>query len=53
VDDVEYELESDGTPIHEFSLEARSGGPAMRVEVDAVTGRIMEVPKEDYEITTQ
>jgi uncharacterized membrane protein YkoI len=53
VDDVEYELESDGSPIYEFSIEARSGAPGMRVEVDAVSGRIMEVRKEGYEVTTE
>jgi hypothetical protein len=53
VDDVEYELESDGTRSTSSPSSRAPGGPGVRVEVDAVTGRSTEVRKEGYEGTTQ
>lgn len=46
---VEYELESDGTPVYEFDIELVDGTD-LRVEVDAVTGALRETKPELVEI---
>lgn len=49
VESVEYEAESDGTPTYEFDIELASGDD-IRVEVDAVTGKLSEAHPELIEI---
>lgn len=47
--DVEYNLESDGTPSFEFDIVDKNG-QEWEVEVDAVTGKILEEEREIYQI---
>ncbi len=49
VHETQYELASDGTPIYEFDI-AVDGGPEYKVEVSAVTGEIVEVQIETWQI---
>lgn len=49
VEEIEYELEADGTPVYEFDI-ADDGGTEYKVEVDAVSGEIVEVQIEAWEI---
>ncbi|MGE3773819.1 MAG: PepSY domain-containing protein [Gammaproteobacteria bacterium] len=49
VEEIEYEIEADGTPVYEFDI-ADDGGPEYKVEVDAVSGEIVEVQIEAWEI---
>lgn len=49
VESVEYEVESDGTPTYEFDIELASGED-LRVEVDAITGKLSEANAELIEI---
>lgn len=47
--EVEYSIESDGTPVYEFDIVA-ANGREWEVEIDAVTGRILEVEEETFQI---
>lgn len=47
--DVEYNVESDGTPSYEFDIVDKDG-KEWEVEVDAVTGKILEEEREIYQI---
>jgi uncharacterized membrane protein YkoI len=47
--EVEYELESDGTASYEFDI-LEADGEEVKVEVDATTGKIVEVSYEIYQI---
>lgn len=47
--EVEYSLESDGTPVYELDIVAKSG-KEWEVEVDAVSGKIVEVEEETFQI---
>lgn len=49
VERVEYELEANGTPVYEFDIELENGDD-IRVEVDAVTGKLHEAHAELIEI---
>lgn len=49
VERVEYEVEADGTPVYEFDIE-QDNGEDVRVEVDAVTGKLREAHPELLEI---
>lgn len=49
VERVEYEVEADGTPVYEFDIELENGDD-IRVEVDAVTGKLHEAHAELIEI---
>jgi len=49
VEQVEYEVESDGTPTYEFDIEL-ANGEDIRVEVDAITGKLSEANAELLEI---
>ncbi|WP_430420850.1 PepSY domain-containing protein [Methylibium petroleiphilum] len=49
VERVEYEVEADGTPVYEFDIE-QDNGDDVRVEVDAVTGKLREAHPELLEI---
>lgn len=49
VESVEYEVEEDGTPVYEFDIQLASGED-IRVEVDAVTGKLHEAHAELIEI---
>ena len=46
---VEYELESNGNASYEINL-VSADGTEFKIEVDAATGNIMEVPVEAWEI---
>jgi uncharacterized membrane protein YkoI len=47
--EVEYELESDGKASYEFDI-LEADGEEVKVEVDATTGKIVEVSYEIYQI---
>ena len=47
--EVEYELESDGKASYEFDI-TEADGEEIKVEVDATTGKIVEVDYEVYQI---
>jgi uncharacterized membrane protein YkoI len=47
--EVEYELESDGKASYEFDI-LEADGEEIKVEVDATTGKIVEVSYENYQI---
>ena len=49
IEEVEYELESNGDPSYEIDL-VSSDGTEFKIEVDAVTGEIIEVSIEAWEI---
>ncbi len=49
VEELEYELESDGAPSYEIDI-VGNNGVETKVEIDAVTGRIIEVSTEKWEI---
>lgn len=49
VESVEYEVEEDGTPVYEFDIQLASGDD-IRVEVDAITGKLHEAHAELIEI---
>ena len=49
VEKVEYEIEFDGNPSYEFNIEDKDG-TEFNVEVSAVTGKIIEVSTEGWEI---
>jgi uncharacterized membrane protein YkoI len=49
VEEFEYELEADGTPVYEIDI-ADAGGTEFKVEVDAISGEIVEVQIEGWEI---
>lgn len=49
VEELEYELESDGAPSYEIDI-VGNNGVETKVEVDAVTGKIIEVSTEKWEI---
>ena len=46
--EVEYEIESDGSPTYEIDIQ--SGETEWKIEVDAKTGNIVEVHVEEWEI---
>ena len=46
---VEYEIEFDGSPSYEFNIEGKDG-TEFNVEVSAITGNIIEVSTEGWEI---
>lgn len=47
--ETEYELESDGKASYEFDI-TEADGEEIKVEVDAATGKIVEVSYEEYQI---
>lgn len=47
--EVEYELEPDGKASYEFDI-TEADGEEIKVEVDATTGKIVEVSYENYQI---
>ncbi|HEY0562024.1 MAG TPA: PepSY domain-containing protein [Methylophilus sp.] len=47
--EVEYELESDGKASYEFDI-TEADGEEIKVEVDATTGKIVEVSYENYQV---
>lgn len=47
--EVEYEIESDGSSTYEFDIKGNDGKET-KVEVDAASGKIIEVHVEDWEI---
>ena len=47
--DREYSME-DGNPVYEFDIYVEKKGYEYEVEVDAITGKILEVEKELYDI---
>lgn len=47
--EIEYSIESDGTPSYEFDIKA-ADGTEWEVEVDAVTGKVLEEEREIYQI---
>lgn len=49
VEEVEFELKSDGQPVYEVDIESESGEEA-KVEVSAVDGKILETATEKWEI---
>ena len=49
VEMVEFEVEANGTPVYEYDIE-QAGGQDIRVEVDAVTGKLHEANLELIEI---
>lgn len=49
IEEIEYEVEADGTPVYEFDV-ADDAGTEYKVEVDAVSGDIVEVQVEAWEI---
>jgi len=49
VEEVEFELKSDGTPVFEIDIESASGVET-KVEVSAVDGKILETSTEKWEI---
>jgi uncharacterized membrane protein YkoI len=49
VEQVEFEVESDGTPVYEFDIELADGSD-IRVEVDAVTGKLRAAKAELVEV---
>ena len=49
IEEVEYELESNGDPSYEIDL-VSADGTEFKIEVDAVTGDIIEVSVEAWEI---
>ena len=49
IEEVEYELESNGDPSYEIDL-VSADGTEFKIEVDAVTGKIIEVSVEAWEI---
>ena len=49
VTETEYELESDGKASYEFDIKT-ADGKEIKVEVDATTGKIVEVNEETYQI---
>ena len=49
IEEVEYELESNGDPTYEIDL-VTSDGTEFKIEVDAATGEIVEVSVEGWEI---
>ncbi len=49
IQEVEYEIEDDGKPTYEFDIVSKDG-KEMKVEVDAASGKIIEVWSEEWEI---
>jgi len=49
IEEVEYEIEANGYATYEFDI-VNSKGVETKVEVDAVTGKIIEVAIEEWEI---
>ncbi len=49
IQEVEYEIEDDGKPTYEFDIVSKDGKET-KVEVDATTGKIIEVWDEEWEI---
>ncbi|WP_031431920.1 PepSY domain-containing protein [Methylomicrobium agile] len=49
IEEVEYEIEDNGDPSYEFDI-VDDKGVETKVEVDAVTGKIIETSTEDWEI---
>ncbi len=49
IEEVEYEIEEDGSPTYEIDIVSKSG-VEHKVEVDAKTGKIIEVYTENWEI---
>ncbi len=47
--EIEYEIESDGTPSYEFDIRDASG-KEWEVEVDAITGKVLEEEQELYQV---
>jgi len=47
--EIEYSIESDGSPTYEFDIKA-ADGTEWEVEVDAVTGKVIEEEREVYQI---
>lgn len=52
VEKVEYEIEFDGSPSYEFNIES-DDGTEFNVEVSAITGEIIEVSTEAWEIGSE
>ena len=48
--EVEYEIEEDGTPTYEFDILTQGGKVEMKVEIDAVTGKLVEADHELVQI---
>ncbi len=49
IEEVEYEIKADGQPVYEFDVEGKNDAET-KVEVSAVTGKIVEVSIEKWEI---
>ncbi|MCI0400059.1 MAG: PepSY domain-containing protein [Gammaproteobacteria bacterium] len=49
IEETEYEIESNGDPTYEFDI-VDASGTEFKVEVDAVSGKIIEVHVEGWEI---
>lgn len=49
IEEVEYEIEANGDASYEFDI-VNSKGVETKVEVDATTGKIIEVAIEEWEI---
>jgi uncharacterized membrane protein YkoI len=50
--EIEYEVEADGTPSYEFDIRD-ANGKEWEVEVDAVTGKVLEEEEELYQVGTE
>ena len=50
--EIEYEIEADGTPSYEFDIRD-ANGKEWEVEVDAVTGKVLEEEQELYQVGTE
>ncbi|HYG12847.1 MAG TPA: PepSY domain-containing protein [Methylophilaceae bacterium] len=48
--EVEYEIEVDGTPTYEFDILTQGGKVEMKVEIDAITGKLVEADHELVQI---
>jgi uncharacterized membrane protein YkoI len=49
VEEIEYEIEKNGTPVYEIDV-IDDQGRETKVEIDAVTGKIIEVSEEKWQI---
>lgn len=51
--EVEYEIEASGAATYEFDVRQQTGSGELKVEVDATSGKIVEVRREDYQIGSE
>ncbi len=51
--EVEYEIEASGAATYEFDVKQQTGPGELKVEVDATTGKIVELRREDHQIGSE